>query len=287
MQPVITIFCAFTRRWAIDGWLENLAAVEHDPALTNLCFIIDGDEPYIHNMLKKFAKEKGYRSFHVKNNYEWHANETQLKIRRQRVADIKNQSKELIALTDGEIVIGLEDDTVFDRLESFASLYQPLLDSPSIGFVEGVQMGRWGANIIGAWSADNSQPTKITTILPPVLTTDEDPIGKFSWMGLSEISGGGFYGYATRRQLYLDHDYYWATSQPWGPDVNYGLWLRENGYMCLINWGLIFGHNDHGHTAYPDKLNQNDPSQRLVAVVYNKDSATGKWNRTDHEQTRY
>lgn len=269
MHPIITIFCAFSRRWAVDGWLENLKAVEHDPALTNLCVIVDGDEPYIANMCKQFADKYGYRSFHVKNNTSWHPNELKLAIRRMRVADLHNQSKDLIAKTDGDIIIGLEDDTVFDRMQNFGQLYQPILDDPTVGFVEGVQMGRWGAKIIGAWQADDVfKPSKVETLLPSE--------------GYQEITAGGFYGYATRRYLYLNCEYYTSSAQPWGPDVSSGFWIRQQGYKCLINWDLIFGHWDFNTIAYPD-----NPKYNLTRVIFHKDTITGKWNRTDHEQNRY
>lgn len=274
MHPVLTIFVPFTRRWAMEKWLENLAGVEHDPALTNLCLLVDLDEPYIAKVFKALAEEKGYRSFHVKINENWNPNEVKLAIRRMRVADVKNQSKDLIARTDGDIIISFEDDTVFERMTSFAPLYQPLLDDPTIGFVEGAQMGRWGANIIGAWEAnDFDLPTEVKTLLPAA-----------GWNGTQEITGGGFYGYATRRDLYQAHEYYTSSSQPWGPDVNFGFWLRQRGYKCLIDWDLIFGHNDHNIVGWPDNLPR---QQRLVQLVFNKDNVTGKWDRTDHEPTRY
>lgn len=271
MQPILTIFCPFTRRWAVDPWLENLRAVRHDPALTNLCIIVDDDEPYIGNMAKQFADKHGYRSFHVKNNPDWKPNETRLAIRRMRVADIHNQSKDLIAKTDGNIIIGLEDDTVFDRLESFERLYKPLATRADVGFVEGVQLGRWGANIVGVWEADDvTNPTEVKTLLPR------------STFDYEEITGGGFYGYATTRDLYMNHEYYTSSAQPWGPDVNFGFYVRQRGYRCLVDWQTIFGHKDYATTLYPDS-----PAVELVQIVYNKNKITGKWDRTDHEQTRY
>lgn len=266
MQPILTVFVAFTRQWALATWLANLEAVEHDPAQTNLCLIVDIDDQYIVRAFKALAENKGYRSFHMKINTGWHPNEVRLSIRRMRVADVKNQSKDLIAKTDGEIVLAFEDDTVFDRLPSFSRLYQPLLDDPKVGFVEGVQMGRWGARMIGAWDCDDFEfPQKVWTLLP----------GE----GYEEITGGGFYGYATRRDLYLNHDYHTASSQPWGPDVNYGFWLKQRGYKCLIDWESVFGHNDHNQIGYPD-----DPKHPLVKVTYTKDITTGKWQRMDYEK---
>lgn len=277
MHPIITIFCAFTRQWAVDGWLENLEAVRHDPALTNLCFIVDGDQHLILNTLKKFAEARGYRSFYYKINEEWHPNEVRLAIRRMRVADVKNQSKDLIARTDGDIIISFEDDTVFDRLESFDPLITPLLQDPKIGFVEGVQMGRWGAPIIGAWRCDNAaNPKKVWTMLPP----DEKQIP--ASYPSQALNGGGFYGYATRRAEYLNHEYYTSSAQPWGPDVNFGLWLSQRGFECLINWSVVFGHRDFNRVLYPDA-----PKTRLAQVIYTKNTDTGKWDRSDYERDKY
>lgn len=269
MHPVITIFCAFTRTWALDGWLENLAAVKHDPALTNLCFIVDCNQPIIANTLKKFAESRGYRSFHVKINDDWHPNEVRLSVRRMRIADVKHQSKDLIAACDGDYVIGFEDDTVFDRLDALDTLLAPFFGEGKIGFVQGVQMGRWGAAMIGAWQT-NGIPTfdRIETRLPG--------------QGLEFISAGGFYGYATLKHLYLNAEYYTSADQPWGPDVNYGLYLQGLGYDCLVNWDIVYGHRDFNKILYPD-----DPKIRLAQIVYNKNSTTGKWDRTDHEPTSY
>lgn len=284
MHPIITIFCPFTRRWAIDQWLKDLAAVAHDPSLTNLCFIVDGDEPYIYKTLERFGKERGYRSTHLKHNVGWRTNEIKLTIRRQRVADIHEQAKDMIAKCDGDIVIGLEDDTRFDRLADFSRLIGPLQDavdgevSIKVGFVEGVQMGRWGANMIGAWRAVHDfNPWHIETLLPP---DPNDPAATTT--GYEEITGGGWYGYATFKHLFLQAPYFTSPSFPWGPDVNFGFWIRQRGYKCLIDWNTIFGHDDQGQTMYPD-----DPKARLAKIVYNKRDDNGKWERTDHEPTRF
>lgn len=265
MHPVITIFCAFTRLWAVDRWLENLANIEHDPALTNLAFIVDADEPGIMVRLKRFAKDRGYRDLRIEMNSNWSPNESRVSVRRQRIAEIKNRSKELVRAADGEYIISFEDDTVFDRLESVDQLLLPLLGGNSkVGFVQGVQCGRWGVRMIGAWKVDDvALPTRAETLLP----------GE----GYGEIDAGGFYGYATTRELYLNHDYYSGHSQIWGPDVNFGLWVRQQGLKCLVDWSINFGHNDHNIIVYPDN------AEGLTKIVYTKDKLTGRWVRHDTE----
>lgn len=238
--PIITIFCSFTRRWTVERFLENLkkTMAVHKPENTNLAFIVDIDEIWIQLQLQRFADEHGYRACEIIRNSEHHPNEVRLRLRRLMIADMKNQSKKLIAKLDGEYVIGLEDDTVFD-LDCFCRLLKPLYEDASVGFVEGVQCGRWGIKMIGAWQTDNVfNPHKISTLMPKT--------------GYEQIDAGGFYGYATRKNLYLEHDYFSSNGQPFGPDVNFGLWLRQQGYQCIIDWDTIFGHNDHNVILYPD-----------------------------------
>lgn len=267
-QPII-IFCAFTRRWAVERWIENLKKTQgmHKPENVSLAFIVDIDEPFIHSRLKRL-EDDGYRAVEIIRNADWHPNEVRLAIRRQRVAFVKNQSKKLIAKLDGDIVVSLEDDTVFD-LDCFCRLIKPLHEDPRVGFVEGVQVGRWGVKMVGAWRVDDVQNPKHASTVPYM--RDGIP-QKF---GYEQIDAGGFYGYATRKALYLEHDYYSGSSQPYGPDVNYGLFVKQQGYQCLIDWETVYGHNDYNVLLYPD--------ERTAVIAFDKDKQTGEWLRTDTE----
>lgn len=272
MQPIITIFCPFTRRWAIDQWVANLENVEYDPAQTHLAFIIDTNLPYARKKLTDYSNAKPHRSFQLVMNEEHLPNEVRIAKRRIRIAEVKNQSKAMIANTDCEFVIGLEDDTVFDRLPNFDRLLRPMLENglsdEEVAFVSGVQIGRWGARIVGAWDIDDPfNPRHALTKLPP---TD-------GLKGYESISAGGWYGYATPRHYYLDHEYHSASTQPWGPDINYGLWLRQQNKKCLIDWNTEFGHKDYNRIAYPE-------TYPLTQVLYTKDVKTGKWDRRDTDQ---
>lgn len=256
-QPVITIFCAFTRYWALDQWLSDLASTKHEPSLTNLCFIVDVDEPRIKIRLEKYSRENNYRSFQCVLNENNQPNEVRIAHRRLRIAEVKNQSKELIANADGDYVLSLEDDTVFTDLDVMRLLAP--FKNPLYGFVEGVQCGRWGIKMIGAWRTDNVlNPTRIETLLPS--------------KGIEHIDAGGFYGYFTRKHLYLMASYF-ADDNPYGPDVHFGLWLRRNGWICAINWDVVFGHNDHNRVLWPDG--------KISKVSYNKLPESELWERSD------
>jgi hypothetical protein len=262
MHPIITITCAFTRRWSVDLWLKNLESVEHDPKRTNLAIVVDCGDDYILNTIKDFAKRREYRHLVYKMNEQWHPNDVRIAARRPRIAEVKNQTKDLVSQTDGEIIIGLEDDTFFEGMD-LHRLIDPILQSDQVGFVEGVQCGRWDVKMIGAWRVDDVRnPYHAETLMPG--------------QGYEEIDAGGWYGYATKRSLYLQHEYYSASSQPYGPDVNFGLWVRQQGYKCVVDWSTIFGHRDHDAILYP--------VGKLTAVGFDKSRVTGAWTRHDIEQ---
>jgi hypothetical protein len=262
MQPTIIVFCAFTREWAVDRWLDNLSKVIIDPDKTSLAVIIDVDDPRILKKIKDFAVEHQYRKLVYRMNRDWSPNEVRIWVRRQRIADVKTQSKSLVAKCDGDYVLSLEDDTVFPNLD-INRLIGPLRHD-QIGFVEGVQVGRWGVKMIGAWSVDDFEyPQKAETL----------SLGE----GYQEIDGGGWYGYATTKSLYLECDYKTEKEEPWGPDVNFGLWLRNRGFKCLIDWESVFGHNDHNRILMPD--------QDVTTITFTRNS-NKTWERQDVEHTK-
>lgn len=273
-KPVmpITVFCPMTRSWAVERWLDNLHKQDYPARLINLCFIVDIDDPTIVRDIERFCElaeksERPYRSLHVKMNSDWHPDEVHLSIRRIRIADVHNQSKHLIGKTDGEVVVGFEDDTVFEDPETINRLLAPLeWKHQNIAFVQGVQLGRHGTYYVGAWICDNPLNVgHIKTAMPPE--------GKYE--GHSNIDAGGMFGYATPKELYMQHDYFSSSGAPYAVDVNYGLWLRANGYNCLMDWGLKFGHNIHNEILHPDTLDL-----PLVEVNYKRNN-TGGWERRD------
>lgn len=245
-QPIITVFCAFTRPEMIQRWLIDLSTTDLDRARTNLAFIIDGtskesDDPEkdiaeMYQILKSEAQT--YRKWLITRNDEHRVNQVNIGIRRKRIAEMKNQSKKLIAVLDGDFVLSLEDDTVFTGLK-IRDLLNHIDDDPEVGMVSGYQAGRWFEKMIGVWQFDDvKDPHECWTCLPST--------------GIEEVDGCGFYCYLTRKKLYLQADYYTEDWQPWGPDVNYGLWLRQQDYKVLVNWEVPLGHQDGETVILPE-----------------------------------
>jgi hypothetical protein len=239
MEP-ITVFCPFTRLEMVDRWFNDLYSTDLEPENTNLCFIIDTDEdePLIYaKIMNQMNTHEPFRRFLIARNSEHHVNEVNIPIRRQRIAEIHEQSKALIHACDGKFVLGLEDDTVFTGL-SVTRLYDKA-KFDQVGFVSAYEAGRWHQKIIGIWDFDNPlDPKECWTLLP----------GK----NYEEIDAAGFYCYLTHVELYLEHEYSSEIWQPWGPDVNYGLWLRQLGYKNYVDWEQPCGHEDDGIVISPD-----------------------------------
>lgn len=160
---------------------------------------------------------------------------TDIPARRDRITKIHNQFKEHIG--GSHFVFGFEDDTILPD-DPVTKLVQTYSEEPTnVGYVEGVQVGRWGFPYVGAFIADDLyNPTQLRS-----LTLSE--------MDIEEIDGGGFYCFLTPTKLYKSVEHKWA--EPAGPDVHYGMELRRKGYTCLIDWDVVCGHNTPKKILWP------------------------------------
>lgn len=266
----VTFFCAFSRPWAIKRWIKDFQHINRnqDHSLMHLAFIVDIDCPEIWIQLRHMAHKDGYASCEVAMNRAHNPTEVHTSTRRKRIALLKNQSCELIQRHHSDFVIALEDDSTLDHLDSLDRLIAPLA-SPRVGMVSGIQCGRWMLKYAGAWKFDNHlAPSVATTVVPtPSVQLIMPPHADYQI-----IDAAGFYCYATPRGFYLKHEYYWSEDQPWGPDVNYGLWLRQLGFEVLADWRTPIGHNDHNNIieVYDDK------EFRQVCYTKNNDNS---WRR--------
>ena len=238
-MPPITVFCAFTRPHYIKRWFDDLASTDLKPENTNLAFIIDvGEDEFgqhsgvkIYTRIMAEMERTNYRKFLITKNYD-HVVPGSIPLRRKRIAEIHNQSKALIDALDGEMVLGLEDDTIFTNL-CVRRLYNPFIETENVGLVSAYQAGRWNKKMIGIWEFDDPfNPQRCKTLLP---NPDAD---------YQEIDAAGMYCYLTPSFLYKAHYYNTQDWQPWGPDVNYGLWCKTEGNYNYVDWSQPCGHID-------------------------------------------
>lgn len=238
MKP-ITVYIPFTRPESVEPFFNDLRTIGIDLSLINLAITVDRGEIEGVQIYEKIMKEMNtfnYRKFLVIRNQDHRVNEVNIGVRRERIAEIHNQVKPLIAELDGEYVLGLEDDTSFTNLNVTRLIEK--LQEPNVGLVTAYEAGRWYKKIIGVWQFDNvDDPKSCWTCLPSY--------------DFESIDAAGFYAYVTPTDLFLAHNYNTESWQPWGPDVNYGFWLRQNGYDNYVDWSQPCNHRDGDSVIEP------------------------------------
>lgn len=252
MKPEkVVIICPVTRL-AVKKLFYELDALICDRANTRLVLYVDTGNPTILDICNQYKQYQGnFEEIVVEKSGNETVPHFKISRRRDRIAQGKEDCKKFIG--DADYVMGIEDDCRIpkDAMQRLLGHIQ----KKDVGFVQGVQVGRWYTKYIGAWKFDNLyNPSRIYSL------PYRDAWSKWLPKHLEDIDGGGFYCYMTKASLYKDADYKWKD--PLGPDVWYGVGLRKKGYKCLMDWGLVIGH-DTGEILYPD--------DKVKQVVYNKD----------------
>lgn len=244
-----TIIIPITREWALEDLFSCLDGLDIERSETELILYLDTDNPKIKSKCSKYIENANWSHSMIAESGKPGPTEVRIAWRRDRIVENHEAIKKLID-PKSEYVIGFEDDTLFP-----ADCAKKLLEHikrPEVGFVEGVQVGRWSYKYIGAWKVDCLLNThSIESVMP------KD--------GVEEIDAGGFYCFMTKAELYKKVKITWHD-ECFGPDVCYGLALKKLGYKNYIDWSIICGHNDHGKILIPDS--------DVVKLKYNK---TDKW----------
>ena len=267
IDPRYTLFIPWTRVDYADDVLHRIDELQIVRSKFEVVFYIDSTDQRLHERLNAWAilqTSMGWNGITLVKSGNPPPTTTDVIARRGRIVKMKEDSKQYISAT--ELVFGLEDDTIFPS-NSFIRLKDIMDKHEACAFAQGVQMGRWGLPVIGAWRVDNvNEPTQMGTVAMP-----EEP-------ELVEIDGGGFFCYLTRADLYRSHKYYWKD-ECFGPDSTYGLGLRKQGYTCYMDTAVVCDHLTDQGKLVPYARN-------TVAVTWNKQGE--RWVRdesTDYTQT--
>lgn len=163
--------------------------------------------------------------------------------RRNRIAAVREKSKEWVG--GSNFVFSFEDDAILPPF-ALTHLLDDYNELPDCGFVQGVQVGRWGSPYIGAWHVDDIEnPTEYKTTKHVFSHgPDDNPHGL-----IEEVDAGGFYCYLTPTNLYKAVNYKWQ--EPVGPDVDFGLQLRKMGYRNYTDYFVECGHRTDKGDLYP------------------------------------
>jgi hypothetical protein len=244
----VLVVVPLTRKWAVEMQAKQLSQMNrfNDINVELLVFIDNADitEAFVANQFEKYEMPIAY---HIASSGRRAPQEVRLFYRRERI-------KQMLTMVQGEILkirrpfdmlFMVEDDTQIqpDALQRLLTDYKELTDQNiKVGLIEGVQVGRHGIRMIGAWRMDDLEhPTVMATL----------PFSKSSFF--EKIDGGGLYCFITPMELFLSHTFYWHD-ECFSVDVTYGIELRKKGYTNLIDWTITTGHADqHGNVLYPNE----------------------------------
>lgn len=238
-MPSVQIFLPVSRSQHVQPLFNSLEALECDPATTSLLVYVDGDKSLYDAVspLVSGSKFNQPQCIHRPQDPKQKISKNSTDDRRKRIAAIWNEARDLIGPC--KYVMGIEDDTIVPS-HSLERLLDGYGHHPYAGLIEGAELGRWGITHVGGWRADDVyEPTHIQSAVP--FDAVKPGLESRDQTTTEEIDAGGFYCYLTKREHFVGHEY-----KPYGhilgPDFDYGLSLRQQGYKNYIDWSVRCTH---------------------------------------------
>lgn len=151
-MPVTTIILPISREQHLLKVFASLELLECDRERTSLLAFVDGEADLYMTARNLVEQSKFAKRLCFQGNISGERREFSINTRRRRIAAIHNEIQKLIKPC--EYVFLIEDDGVLpsDALSRLSADYQA---HPFAGFIEGVELGRWGIPHVGAWQADD------------------------------------------------------------------------------------------------------------------------------------
>lgn len=160
--------------------------------------------------------------------------------RRRRI--VENHSELMFKVKESKptLVWQLEGDGELteNALETLIADYKKL-KAKDFGYISGIELGRHGIQAIGAWHFNEDK-----TIFKSL---------DYRAKGIQEVDATGFYCLLAPAKVWLKGITYWDW-QMWGPDVNWSLSLKEQGYKIYCDMDVKLGHITERGIIHPDNI---------------------------------
>jgi glycosyltransferase involved in cell wall biosynthesis len=243
----ITTILPVSRISYLDRVLDSLLAQTYKPQ--NLIVIFDGNERDFLTVRNKVVELDFDNVLCVASHETVPA--FSIHERRWHIVRIHNQARELIG--DADWIFSIEDDGILPP-NALERLVNVVKEKEDVGMVTGVELGRWGVPYVGAWRVDDvANPRKVASLESHA---SETPF-------IEELDGCGLYCALIRADKYKEHTF--DTRNGLGPDVNLGLYLRQQGFKNYIDWGIHVTHLTN-HGGVEKEIHATDQS-RVVSLT--------------------
>jgi hypothetical protein len=231
----------------------SLELLECDRERTRLLAFVDGEADLFLTARNLVHESKFAERLCVQVDILGERREFSINTRRRRIAALHNKIRKLIKPC--EHVFLIEDDGVVppDALSRLLADYQA---HPFAGFIEGVELGRWGLPHVGARRADDVYDMKrlesAMPARPELLNNAGRAIGRVPDHMVEEIDAGGLYACLTKYERYAGHEFKPYEGCAFGPDIEWGLELRRHGYRNYLDWTVGVEHlRSDGTSTHP------------------------------------
>lgn len=231
---ITTIVLPVSRREYLERVITSLEWLKCNADETNILAIVDGDDALYLRVRNLINGSKFNKRLTVKADIKGPVSRLDVPSRRKRITAIHNQARELIEHDVGYVFL-VEDDTTFGP-STLAQLQRVADLNRASGMVIGVELARWGTPYLGAWTADDVYETKVLKTVENITPVPVD-------LKPTRIDAGGLYCALVRADMYRQYNFHCDNGL--GPDVNFGLALRQLGYENYIVWQVQCAHYNH------------------------------------------
>lgn len=165
--------------------------------------------------------------------------------RRKKIAENHKLLVEIVKEKKPDFVWQVEQDSVLpsDCLKRLIQRYKDIAtqsDNENWGYISGIQIGRHGIYHVGAWNIPNKNAEEFSSV-------------DYRLHEGVKVSATGFYCLLAPVEVWLSGKATWKD-EAWGPDVNWGLSIREKGYHIFVDMDLHIGHQTGDRVIWPSDI---------------------------------
>lgn len=222
---MISILLLVSRDFLLDKLFERLNELELPEQEVSIILLVDGDLNIFLKARNKMPSLKFAQKLCVRTEARSKRPSSSQHYRRRRIAELHNEAKQYIQGAD--LLFLLEDDGILPK-DALIRLLKVYNTNDNVGFVSGLELGRWITPYIGGWLVDDpSDPQELQSI-----DIEQE---------VQEVHAAGLYCMLVAREVYEQHEF--KPDPNYGPDLVFGFALAAKGYKNYMLTSLVVDHH--------------------------------------------